>query len=146
MKLIKRFKWIILGFFILLIIILGWIFKDFFLLHDGAIYGNRLDYIKDVPIDANLKKEIVDLLKSKEGIKIAKTNVKGSIFYIDIFVDETVTIDKVKEIANETLTKLSEKQLASYDLSFLVDYASDTEKSDFPIAGYKNKNKSKIVW
>lgn len=146
MKLIKRYKWIILGFFILLIIILGWVFKDFFLSHDGSIYGNRLDSIKDVPIDDALKKEMAELLTSEEGIKTVKTNVKGSIIYINIYVDETITISRVKEMANETLTKLSEEQLAAYDLSFLIDYASDTENKDFPIAGYKNKNKNKIVW
>lgn len=146
MKLLKRYKWLILILFLIFSFIIIWIAKDLFATHDGALYGNRLDGIKDVPIAAEVKKDIKDVLLSKDGVTKISTNVHGLIFYINIYVDDTMTVDNVKSIANEAIAKLSEEQLGFYDVSILVDYADTSDKKDFPILGYKNKNKDSIVW
>lgn len=146
MKVLKKYKWIILGFVILFLIIIGWIVKDLFLVEDGALYGNRLEGKEDTPITDDVKDSISDLLLSKSGVSKVSINVQGIIIYIIIYVDNTMTIDKVKEIANESLTKLSSEQLALYDVSVLVDYAEGVEGDIFPKIGYKNKNSDSIVW
>lgn len=146
MKLLKKFKWVILGFFILLLILLVWVGKDLFLSQEGALYGNRLEGVEAVPIEADVKKGISDLLLATTGVKKVSTNVHGKIFNIVILVDETITIDKAKEISNEALKKCSVAQTGFYDISFLIDYANESAKTDFPLIGYKNKNSDVIVW
>jgi hypothetical protein len=146
MKSVKKFKWIILGFFILFIILAAYIGKEVFLSKEGVLYGNRLEGIEKVPIGEDVKKGISDFLLTNEGIKKVSTNVQGRIFYIVISVDETMTIDKIKEISNQALEKCSEEQKKFYDISFLIDYAEESEKTDFPIIGSKNKNNDSIVW
>lgn len=146
MKLLRKFKWVILSFFLLFLIVFIWIGKDMFLAQYGVLYGNRLEGIDDIPITEENKKEISDLLLSKDGIKRVNTNVHGKILNIVMFVDETITVAKVKEIANEALAKCSSEQKGFYDISFLIDYAEDSKKTDFPIIGYKNKNNDSIVW
>lgn len=146
MKLLKKYKWIVVGFFILFLIIILYIASNLFLSHEGAIYGNRLDGIKTVPITSSDKQKVSDLITSETGITKVETNVHGKLYNIVIFVDETMTVAKIKEIADKTLDKLSEEQKAFYDISFLINYASKSTKTDFPIIGYKNKSSEKIVW
>lgn len=146
MKIIKKYKWFILGFFILLAIIAVWLGKDLLLNIDGALYGHRLEGIEDVPITNETKKEISDFLSSTEGVEKVKIYVHGKILNIIIWVDDTMTVDKVKEISNAALEKCSEEQKSFYDISFLVDYAKETEDKKFPMIGNKNKNSKQIVW
>lgn len=146
MKIVKKYKWVILGFFILFLVLAVWIGKDILFPKEGALYGNRLEGIKDVPISADIKRAVSDLLLETEGVKKVTTNTHGKIFSVVILVDDTITIDKVKEISNTSLEKLSKEQKAFYDISFLINYSSKTDKKDFPIIGYKNKNSDVIVW
>lgn len=146
MKLLKKYRWFVLGFFILFAIIAVWIFKDFLLNTDGALYGHRLEGIEDVPIKEETKKEIKDFLLEKEGVKNTNINVHGRILNIIVKVDETMTVDKIKEITNSSLDKCSKEEKEFYDISFFIDYAEETEATIFPMIGYKNKNNDEIVW
>lgn len=146
MKLLKKFKWVFIGFAILFLIVGVWIGKDFFKAQYGALYGNRLVGIEDVPITDADSKNIKDYLLATEGIKKVETNVHGKILSIIILVDETMTLDKAKQLSNETLTKCSDEQKGFYDITFFIDYEKDTDKTDFPIIGYKNKNSTDIIW
>lgn len=146
MKLIKKYKWIILGFFILFSIVLVWFGMQLFVTQDGALYGNRLEGRSDVPIGSDVKTNVSDLLTATPGVKKVDVNVQGKILYIVFLVDETMTADKAKEISAQSLTKLSAEQVGFYDVSFLVDYQNDTTATTFPILGYKNKNSDHIVW
>ncbi|MFA5407652.1 MAG: hypothetical protein WC343_02655 [Bacilli bacterium] len=146
MKLIKKFKWFIVAFFVLLLILIALICKDLLFASEGVLYGNRLVGIEDVPITDDVKSEIKTLFSSTAGVTKVNTNVHGKIFNIVVYVDETVTLDTVKAVSNEALTKCSDKQKAFYDISFLIDYANDSTKTDFPIIGYKNKNSEFIIW
>jgi hypothetical protein len=146
MKLLKKYKWFILGFFILFAILVVYIGKDLFLKSDGPLYGHRLEGIEEVKITSDTQKSISDYLLGQAGVKKVNVNVQGKILYIVIYVDETITVDKVKEISMSSLDKLSADQKGFYDVSFLVDYDSKTDATNFPISGYKNKNNSNIVW
>ncbi len=146
MKVLKKFKWIFIGFAILFLFIAVWIGKDFFKAQYGALYGNRLVGIDDVPITNEDINTIKDFLMETEGVTKVKVNVHGIIIYITILVDENITIEKVKEILDGAAQKLSAEQKGFYDVSFLVNYAEESKKTDFPIAGYKNNNSDEIVW
>jgi hypothetical protein len=146
MKLIKKYRWIILGFFILFIIVLVWFGMQLFVSQDGALYGHRLEGRGDVPIGSDVKTGISDLLSATAGVKKVDVNVQGKILYIVILVDETMTADKAKEISNQAVAKLSAEQAGFYDVSILVDYQNDTTATTFPLLGYKNKNSDHIVW
>jgi hypothetical protein len=146
MKILKKYKWIILGFFILFAVILVWICKDLFFAQEGALYGNRLEGIENYPISNDVKKSVTDYLLSVEGIEKVDTNIHGKIISIVILVDEAITVDKVKEASSEALKKFTADQLGFYDVSLLVDYANDSKKTDFPINGSKSKNSDVIVW
>jgi hypothetical protein len=146
MKILKKYKWIILGFFILFAVILAWICKDLFFAQEGALYGNRLEGIENYPISNDVKESVSDYLLAVEGIKKVNTNIHGKIISIVILVDETITVDKVKEASNEVLKKFTSDQLSFYDVSFLVDYANDSKKTDYPMNGSKSKNSNVIVW
>lgn len=146
MKILKKFKWLVLIIFIILLIILLWLTKDLFITQKGALYGNRLEGIEEVEIDKDLKKDISTFLLSVAGVKKVSTNVYGKVFNILIWVDETISLNKVKEISNEALAKCSNEQQAFYDISFFIDYAETSDKADFPLIGYKNKNSKVIVW
>jgi hypothetical protein len=145
-KLLKKYKWIILGFFILFLIALVWVGKDLFAPQDGALYGNRLEGIEDVPIGDDVRKNISDYLLSTAGVKKVNINVHGKILSIVILVDETMTVDKAKEISNEAIKKCSTEQMRFYDISILINYDTESKKTDFPLLGYKNKNNDSIEW
>lgn len=146
MKLLKKYKWFILGFFILFVIIAGWIFKDFLLNTDGALYGHRLEGIEDAPIGEETKKSNKDFLLETEGVKSVNTNLHGRIFNVIVKVEEAMTVDKIKEVTNSSLEKFTKEQKEFYDISFFIDYEKETEATAFPIIGYKNKNNDQIVW
>lgn len=146
MKVLKKFKWIFIGFTILFLFIAIWIGKDFFKAQYGALYGNRLVGIDDVPITTEDVNTIKDFLMETEGVTKVTVNVHGMIIYVTILVDENMTVDKVKEISNGAVGKLSDEQKNFYDVSFLVNYAEESDKTDFPLAGYKNNNSDEIVW
>jgi hypothetical protein len=146
MKLLKKYKWFILGFFILFAILVIYICKDFFLSAEGPLYGQRLEGIENVSITTNNKTDISNYLLGVSGVKRVEVNVQGKILYVVIYVDESITVDKVKEILTSSLDKLTAEQKGFYDVSFLVDYDKKTDAKTFPISGYKNKNNSNIVW
>lgn len=146
MKLVRKYKWVLLGFFILFIIVLFWFGKQLFVSQDGALYGNRLEGRDKVLIGQDVKTNMNDLLSSTAGVKKVDINVQGKILYIVILVDDTMTVDKAHDISNQAVGKLSAEQSGFYDVSILVDYQNDTEATTFPILGYKNKNSDHIVW
>jgi hypothetical protein len=146
MELIKKYKWFILGFIVIFVLLIGWLFKDIFLSSDGPLYGDRLQGIDDVKITSDEQKNVKDLLLQTAGIKKVNTNVQGKIFYVVIYVDETITVDNVKAACNSSLEKLTSEEKGFYDISFLIDYEKESEATNFPISGSKSKNSNSIVW
>lgn len=146
MKALKKFRWVILGFAILILIVIIWVGKEFLLSSDGPLYGNRLQGADKVPISSALKTEITTLINSKSGVKSSSVNVHGLIINVIIMVDDTMTTDVAKIISNEALMKFSDAEKKFYDISFLINYAAKSDKKDFPLIGYKNKNNTEIVW
>ena len=146
MKALKKFRWILLGFAILILIVIIWVGKEFLLSSDGPLYGNRLQGVEKVPISNALKSTITALIDSKSGVKSSTVNVHGLIVNVVIFVNDTMTIDIAKATSVEVLTKFSDAEKSFYDISFLINYAQKSTKTDFPLIGYKNKNSTEIVW
>ena len=146
MKALKKFRWVILGFAILIIIIIIWVGKEFLLSSDGPLYGNRIQGVDKVTISGALKGEITTLVNSKSGVKSSSVNVHGLIINVIIKVDDTMTTDVAKVISNEVLMKFSDEEKKFYDISFLINYAAKSDKKYFPLIGYKNKSNTEIIW
>jgi len=146
MKVLKKFRWVLLGFAILILIVIIWVGKQFLSSSEGPLYGNRLQGVEKVPISSALKTTITTLIDSKSGVKSSSVSVQGLIINVVILVDDTMTIDVAKATSIEVLTKFSDAEKAFYDISFLISYAQKSTKADFPLIGYKNKNNPEIVW
>lgn len=108
-----------------------------------AVYGNRLDGIKDVEITDTKKKEIVDFIKEDETLVDASINIQGKIVNISIKVTkEENTIDKMKEKSKGILEKFTKEEIAFYDFQFFIK----NEDGNYNLIGYKNKKNGDISW
>lgn len=129
------------------LIIIGVVSLVYFYGSSSTPYGNRLDATKDTPIkDANLK-DIESHLTSNEKVGKATAILKGRIIYITIDFTDKTTLDKAKSIAEESLTKLSEEQLAVYDVIFTISHSKTTDFEGYNLMGARNTNGSgHVVW
>lgn len=110
-------------------------------------YGNRLDGIKDVPIDDNKKGDMEESLLAMEKVSDAVVNVHGKIVYFDIDVLNDTTVGDAQNICITALEYFEENYLNFYDIQFIVT-AQDAEESDttYPIMGYRKAGSSAITW
>lgn len=145
MKFIKKNKLAIIAcIIVILLIVLAFQLKEIFAPEVGsAIYGNRLDGIEAVKISKDTLNRIEDNLK-EDGVSKVTSRISGRTVEIIITVNSDVSIDTAKEYANKTLEPFSEEQKKYYDFQIFVK--KDSDSSEFPIIGYKQKTKDNISW
>ncbi len=145
MKFIKKNKLAIIAcIIVILLIVLAFQLKEIFAPEVGsAIYGNRLDGIEAVKISKDTLNRIEDNLKEDSVSKVT-SRISGRTVEIIITVNSDVSIDTAKEYANKTLEPFSEEQKKYYDFQIFVK--KDSDSSEFPIIGYKQKTKDNISW
>lgn len=144
MKIIKKYKWLLMVLVVLLIIVLTIIYFVFY--NTKSNYGNRLEGINKVLIKEDLKNDLKSTLLSLSEVDKVNIDVKGKIINIIIIVNDDVNIDKAYQIADSTLIKFSDEILAFYDLQFFVNQKAESIDHSFPIIGYKNKTSNSIIW
>ena len=110
----------------------------------GSVYGNRLDGIKKVAIKDSTDNEIEKIYLGTEKVKKVKTDLKGKIYNILVYVNDGVDLNEFMNISNDVLTKFEEKQLKYYDIQFFI--ISNSEENKKTIVGYKNKDSEYISW
>ena len=148
MKSIKKYRRIIaLSVFILILLVVilsikAILYPD----NNKSIYGNRLSGIDKVPIKEELKNNIGTLLNNTGKVKTNNIDIRGKIINVIVDVKKDVTIDNIKGILNEVLTKFTSEQKAFYDFQFFVTQSEVSNNKQFPIIGYKNNNTDTIVW
>lgn len=107
-------------------------------------YGNRLDGINEVKIDADtysgVKEEVMDTELAEE----VKVRLQGKIVYTTIVLKGDTSVDKAKEIASNTLDNYKEEELKFYDFSFFLKWKGEEE--DKVITGNKHHDLDKITW
>lgn len=144
MKFIKKHSHIIVGVIIVIfLIILAIIVKNFFFPSDsGVYYGTRLEGIEKVKINDKKKEELKE--NFKDVSKSVTIRLAGRIIYVDVKVNDDVSTDTARDLANKTLEKLSDEEKGYYDIQFLI--GNDADKDHFPIIGYKHHTKPAIAW
>jgi len=129
-------------FFIILILF----FTIFFIIPSfgNNNYGNRLDGIENHKVSSSTINKIKDGIEEKEGVTKVSYHNEGRILNFTIKVDGNTKLDTAKEYAEEVIKGISKKNLKYYDVQVFLD--SDENTTDYPTAGYKNKNAKKLVW
>ncbi|MBR2827706.1 MAG: hypothetical protein IKE70_00530 [Bacilli bacterium] len=144
MKIKKKHIGIFIFLVLFILIVIGVVtIKNAFNPNDSKIfYGSRLKGRDKVIISDEAKKKI----KEKVSEKTSKCNVRvaGRIIYITMTVNDGVSRDEAKELANHTLEYLTDKEKAYYDIQVMIAHA--TNQSEFPIAGYKHHTKGAFSW
>ena len=146
-KFIKNNKLTVITFIICLIfVILVFTIKLTFFPNEGrAIYGDRLDGIKEVEVTSKQQKSIVSKLEEKEEVKSIDIDIKGRILNVIITVDDDVELDASKALSALIIENLEEDQTTYYDIQVFIK-KSNEEDTRFPIIGYKHQDKDELSW
>lgn len=108
-----------------------------------AVYGNRLNGIKDVLITDKRKDEVISFIKEDENILDVSIKIQGKIINISIkSSNEKNTIDVMKEKVADVISKFSKEEVSYYDFQVFIK----NEDANYNLIGYKNKNKEEISW
>ena len=144
LKFIKKNSRLIVGIVIVVfLVIIAIMAKNFFFPDDAeAYYGTRLEGIDKVKITDKKKEELKE--NFKDSSKSVTVRLAGRIIYIDVKVNDDVSTDTARDLANKTLEKLSDEEKGYYDVQFLI--GNDADKDHFPIIGYKHHAKQAISW
>ena len=107
-------------------------------------YGNRLDAIDKVKISNGVYESVKEEVKDVEGVNDVSVRLQGKIVYTTIELSDSISADKAKEIAKNTLDNYTEDELKYYDFSFFLKWKG--EESDKVITGNKHHNLEDITW
>lgn len=145
-KFIKNNKAMTIGIIccVIFVILVYMVKLTFFPNEAKAIYGDRLDGIKEVEITKNIQDKIVKGLEEKEEVKEAKTNIQGRILNVLITVEDEVELDAAKSLTTVILDNLKNKQKKYYYIQVFVSKKNDDTR--FPIIGYKHQDKDEFSW
>ena len=107
-------------------------------------YGNRLDGIDKVKISNEVYESVKEEVKDVEGVNDVSVRLQGKIVYTTIELSDSISADKAKEIAKNTLDNYTEYEIKYYDFSFFLKWKG--EESDKVITGNKHHNLEDITW
>lgn len=138
----KYIKYIIILIVILLISIISFlIYKNLFVGSENL----RYEGIENYKLTNDEKNAVKDKINELEEIKKIDVYTDSKIIKIVVKLKEDINFDDIKKVANESISKFSEDNLAYYDVQFFVE--SDNEESEiYPQIGYKFKTNSKFSW
>ncbi len=115
-----------------------------------SVYGDRCELTDGIDITSERENMIKDKVESYSGMKLSDVDVKCNLIDIVVVVDDSTTLDTVKEMSAQLLTVFTEEELKYYDIQLFVD--SDNEKSEvYPVIGTRHKTnngdpESSFVW
>ena len=132
---------------IICLIIVAVVSLTYFYGSSDTVYGNRLDDIKNMPLNSKLFKDVEEELKQNESVKKVSTTTKGKIVYINIdFVDAT-EMEDAKVVAESVLALFNDDELAIYDIEFTISSLSTADFVGYTLMGARNANGiGEIVW
>ena len=130
---------------LLAFIVLVVLFYIFFSLFVGGNdpYGDRLKGISKVQISNKKKSSVTSFLKEKDEVVDSSVRLDGKIIYIHIKTKEGVSLDRAKEIANESLGKFDDDEKAFYDFGYFL---YEDKENGYVVTGNKNSKSDSIVW
>jgi len=139
---------LVLGIILLVcLVVVAVVSLTYFYGSSDTVYGNRLDDIKDMPLNDKLFKDIENELKTEESVKKVSTTKKGKIVYINIdFVEET-KMEDAKKVAESSLELFNDDELALYDIEFTISSLSTNDFVGYTLMGARNANGlGEVVW
>ena len=144
MDFIKKNKYVILAvlIFLVFVLFLAKVMSFFSPEETHAIYGSRLN--DAVELSNDTKDSIKENLKGDNLVSKVTVRVSGRIIDVTITVSADTSKDAAKQLGSKITEKLNENQLKYYDIQLFVK--KDTDSADFPIIGYKQRNKDNFSW
>lgn len=148
-NLIKRHKLLFTICLLAFVIVVVMMYVFFSLFIGGTDkYGMRLKDIESHEITSKDKKEVVAFLEEKGEVNEATMRTQGRIIYIHIEFTRETSLDRAKEIANESLSKIDEENRKYYDVGFSLTQVEveDSEDIGFVATGTKSSKLDHISW
>ncbi len=140
----NKFTALAIGCFLVLVLILVQVKNTFFPDMKTAIYGNRLDGIKDIEITKKELSTLKDTLEKNETVSKVSTIINGKIVNVMITVGEELGVNQAKELAGLAYQEFTKEQQQNYDFQVFVQKTNDAP--DFPIIGYKHHKREEFSW
>ena len=102
--------------------------------------------IKKHKITSDEKSAVISEIKELEEVKKVDihTNNDSRIIKIVVNLSSDVEFDKLKEVANKSISNFKEKNLEYYDIEFFVD--SESDDSIYPKIGSKFRQSNEFSW
>lgn len=146
MSFIRKNKFIIIaiGVFLILVFLAFQVVTMLFPKEGTALYGDRLDGIKEVELTDKKLSNIESTLKEDSATKEAKASVQGKIVEVIITVQDETSVDTAKALSNKVLDCLTKDEKKFYDVQVFVK--KDSDATDFPIIGYRHHAKDTFSW
>lgn len=140
----KKHKNIVIAVIIFVLVLIVFLYTNRVLnaSENKAVYGTRLDAIKDVKINESRESQIKEVLKDVS--KKVTIREQGRIVEIDMVANDDLARDTAKAKAGEVLSKFSEKERKVYDVQIFIK--KEKEDAAFPIIGYAHHNKAEFSW
>ena len=161
-KILKNKTFIMFLILFVIFLICIFILRGVFFPGAGSNYGHRLDGINKISFKDKDKNEITKVINADDKTSEAKIIVHGKIINIIFNVNEGVSIEDARAIAQNSLSKMSDKVKGFYDTQFIItckdekgeeveitkdDGTKEKEiRKKYPIMGYKNSSRNDIVW
>ena len=109
-----------------------------------AIYGSRLEGIENVKINNEKKSEIASNIEALSKTKKVDVTTQGKIINVMIVLNDDVSRDDAKTLADKVLEKLSDSEKEFYDIQVFMK--KDNDDAQFPIIGYHHPKRTGFSW
>ena len=147
MNFIKKNKFTIIAIILfILLVVVGVEVKNFLVPDEGkAVYGDRLDGIKDHPLSDDTLKGIATSLKENEKVVEVSSKLHGKIINIIITVTADVSVNDAKTLASSVSAMFKDSELSFYSLQVYVK-KEDASLNNFPIIGYQDAGSKNMLF
>lgn len=113
--------------------------------NNEAIYGDRVEDVKNHVIDDKMINNIETSIEALEEVSSCTYDLEGRIINLTIVVKDDVTVKKAKSLDSSILKNFDNDQLSYYSIQVYFK-KNDSSLDAFPIMGYKHYNDNDISW
>lgn len=123
------------------------VYKNIF----AGVESKRYEGIENYKItvdETNGIKEVFEGLEQVEKIDVytaSNKNSKSRIIKVRIVLKDDVDFDKMKELCNSAIEKVTEENLSFYDMEVFIS-SNNAESEVYPQIGYKHRSNSSFSW
>lgn len=129
---------------ILFIVVVVMCVKILFYPSGKGIYGNRLDGIENYPINSEKIEEVKSTILESDDCKNISYQLQGKIMKFFIQVSDETGTTSAQRLGDNIIDSFSETELGYYDVSIYITGSAESEQ--YPMIGYKSRNKTSISW